>query len=144
MRLVCLLSLALLASCGGQTPVDCSRYEGPDTLRCMEENESKGERAMLLECLPFSGPEKITGLWVIGFEKNDFFEGRRPTGDSIRTQDSDTELVTDEDLHSTAPYDALEVELTGRRSLCEFTGVSPHLVVADDLRVKSRRGLVAR
>jgi hypothetical protein len=110
----------------------------------MHENESRGQRAMLLKCLPFSEPEHITGLWVIGFEKNDFFEGSRPTGPSIITQDSDTELVTDKDVHSTAPYDALEVELTGRRSLCEFSEITPHLIVADHLRVRSRRGLVAR
>jgi hypothetical protein len=113
-------------------------------VRCMEENGSRGERATLLKCLPYSEPVKITGLWVVGFEKNDFFEGMRPTGESIIRQDSDTELVTNADVRSTAPYDALEVELTGRRSLCRFTEVTPHVIVVDNLKVKSRRGIVAR
>lgn len=113
-------------------------------LRCTEENEAKGQRAVLLNCLPFSDPVKTTGLWVIGFEKNDFFEGKRPAEKDIITQDSDTELVWDGDVRSTAPYDVLEVELTGRRSLCEFTGITPHLIVAEELKVKSRRGAIAR
>ena len=109
----------------------------------MSENQSKGDRAMLLKCLPFSEPEKIAGLWVVGFEKNDFFEGRRPTGRSIITRASDTKLVAVDDVRSTAPYDALEVELTGRRLLCPTNPVQPHLIVANDLRVKSRRRLRA-
>ena len=144
MRVLSLLALALLSSCGEEQVVDCRSNLTAKTARCLDENMSKGERGMLLACLPFSEPVKTSGLWVIGFEKNDFFEGKRPITGSIITQDSDTELVWDEDLRSKAPYDALEVEVTGRRSLCEFTKVTPHLIVAENLKVKSRRALVAR
>ena len=142
-RFVLTLALASLASCGPE-PVECSRFEGAATLRCMDEMESKGERAMLLKCLPFSEPEEISGVWVTGFERNAFFEGRRATDEYILTGYSDTELITAEGGRATENYEALEVELTGRRSLCPFTKITPHLIVADKMKVKSARRLVAR
>lgn len=144
MRLLPLMALASLSSCGHVETVDCDHYLRPETARCLELNEAKGERAMLLACLPFSAPVKTSGLWVVGFEKNDFFEGKRPAVESMLTEESDTELVWDGDVRSQSPYNALEVQLTGRRSLCRFTELTPHLIVADELKVKGRQALVAQ
>ena len=143
MRQLILLALPLLASCE-PARVDCGRYETPATLSCMDKHEAKGERAMLLACLPFSQPEKVSGVWVTGFERNAFFEGRHLADGSILTEDSDTELVAEEAVRSNERYHALEVELTARRSVCPFTKITPHLIVADRMTVKGRSDLVAR
>jgi hypothetical protein len=144
MRFFCLFALVLLTACGGPRSIDCSQRKDADTLRCIDRNAAKGDRATLLACSPFSGSEKIAGLWVTGFEKNDFFEGDRPSGNEVVTRVSDTELVTDEHVRSAAPYDAMEVELVGRRSMCAITKLKPHLILVDEMKVKERRGLVAQ
>jgi len=147
-RLASLFLLLALVSCGEPDLVDCTKLNTAETLSCMERNEAQGEPAMLLACLPFSSPEKIKGVWILGFEKNDFFAGEWPDEPPPVGRVSHTEVVVSKErlerLRSSAPYDALWVELTGRRSLCRFTGLTPHLIVADNLEVRRRASVVAR
>ncbi len=114
----------------------------------MEKNQPRGEPAMLLACSPFSSPRKVRGVWVVGFEMNEFFAGEWPDEPPPLSRDSDTELVVTEQqserLRSSAPYDVLWVELTGRHSLCPFTSFTPDLIVVEDIEVRRRAPLIAR
>jgi len=42
--------------------------------QCADKHREKGEAGRVVACLPFSSPLKTSGIWVVGFEKNDFFE----------------------------------------------------------------------
>lgn len=137
-RLIALLGLLGVTGCNRPETVDCTRINAA-ALKCSEENHQAGDKAWLLRCLPFSTPVRTRGVWVTGFEKNDFFEYKRPA--SIE-ETSDTELVLDEknDITDGDPgsTEALEVDLIGRRTLCEFTRIKPHLIVVDKITVTRR------
>lgn len=98
------------------------------------------------ECLPFSSPRRMSGVWVEGFEYSAFFEGARSWNDvSEHAFDFDQGLTwlsakggvnlpggrTD----SFGDYEVFHIEFTGRRSLCAFgyghLGGSKHEVIAE-------------
>jgi hypothetical protein len=101
------------------------------------------------KCMPYSPPERLHGVWVIGLEYSGFFpnassytetEGR---SDKIwlRAKPSPSPEVTA--AGQGAGTRAYAVELIGRRSLCDFNyghmGMSPQEVIAQ--RIISMRPL---
>ena len=142
MRGIVLLALASLVSCG-PTRVDCSHYEAPATLRCMDKNKAKGERAMLLECFPYSKPERIEGTWYYGFELNAFYEGTHaPSAYLGLPGPVDTGLEYDPHLPVDGDVRVLQMELIGRRSQCPM-GLPERIIVVDRV-ISSRVTAVAR
>jgi hypothetical protein len=86
-RALWLISLPLmLGACEKQQPLDCAKGQLPALDHCFDQNRAKGEPASLVACLPFSERLMTSGTWVVGFEKNDFFEGwgsREPPADVL-------------------------------------------------------------
>jgi hypothetical protein len=98
------LLLPLLFACDKQRQIDCTQVDWRSLERCMDANKSKGEAAMLTACLPFSEPLKTTGVWVIGFERNDFFEGPKPPPvQTMWEASTGAELVVDEKIYKWKP-----------------------------------------
>lgn len=103
-------------------------------------NAAKQERDQLLACFPFSKPERMSGVWVIGLERSSFFENTRRYGPSLE-QRYDTWLYVEDATWKkvappTAPLDQwFHVELIGRRSMCDgmwgHMGISPKAVIVD-------------
>jgi len=99
---------------------------------------------MLIACLPFSQPIKTQGTWVIGFEKNDFFEGRRPPpADLMWTGSTGSQLILDEKDRGKIPpvgpqtY-ALQVDLVGRRALCPIGLIDVYPIAVEQLTIERR------
>jgi hypothetical protein len=126
--------------CAPRTSVNCADFDDDKIAQCFDRAEQKSDqRAMLLKCVPFSKSEKIEGLWLVGFEKNDFFEGRSSPRAADWAKDSNTELfANDEVIGRTMATQALQVTVKGRRSLCKFTDLTPNLIVAEEIVVRRR------
>lgn len=141
MRLIGFVAvLPVLAACGTQEPLDCTPSEFAPIERCIDENRAKGEAAALVACLPFSQPLKTQGIWVVGFEKNDFFEGsRRPSEEALWTHSTGAELIVDETVFQpTNETRAFEVEVRGRRALCPVGVVNPYPIAVEKIRIRRR------
>jgi len=97
---------------------------------------------MLTTCLPFSEPLNTTGIWVVGFEKNDFFEGPKPPSAQIMWEESTgAELVVDEKVYRpNHDIEALEVELVGRRALCPTGVINAYPIAVETLHIRRRLG----
>lgn len=108
----------------------------------MEANKSKGETTMLTACLPFSAPLRTSGIWVVGFEKNDFFEGSKPPPTRVMWEGSTgAELIVDEKTYrSNHRIEALQVEVIGRRALCPIGAANPYPIAVETLQIKRRLG----
>jgi len=133
---ICLATVGM-SSCTSPSSPDCTHLNPIHTSQCFDQERSKGERQMLLRCFPFSPPEKISGLWVVGFEKNDFFEGKAAPTESDLSKNSGTRLISDDSRPSESGIvKAFQVQLTGRRSICEFSKIDPHLIIVDRITVQ--------
>lgn len=116
--------------------------------RCFEQNRAKGEPVRVVACLPFSKPLVTNGIWVVGFEKNDFFEGlgkRVPPADFLWTRSTGASLVVDDKVQERiAPVGpeiyALEVEVVGRRALCPVGLLNAYPIAVEKLKVIRRIG----
>ena len=109
--------------------------------RCWERNRAKGEASALVGCLPFSEQLSTEGVWVVGFEKNDFFEGKRPPPrDLLWSQSTGAELIVDERVFKPPvhPTQALEVAVVGRRALCPVGLLNAYPIAVQKLRVRRR------
>lgn len=143
MRITILLAaFATVSACGHQKPVDCTKVDLIALDRCWEKNRSKGEASALVACMPFSERISTDGIWVVGFEKNDFLEGmKRPPNDELLWSESTgAELAVDESLFKRPlhPMAAFEVEVVGRRALCPVGFPNPYPIAVEKLRIKRR------
>jgi hypothetical protein len=136
-----------VVACRKEQSLDCTKMDLKSLDRCFEQNRAKGEPASLVACLPFSDPLVTNGIWVVGFEKNDFFEGwdgRFPPGD-LWTGTTGAGLIVDEKvLERIAPVGpatyAWEVDVVGRRALCPAGILNPYPIVVEKLNVRRRIG----
>ena len=131
-----------IAACTNQEQIDCTSIDLPTIERCHQKNQGKGEVAALVACLPFSPPLKTSGVWVVGFEKNDFFEGRpSPPPNVIWTDSTGAELLVDEKIFKPRnDTEALQVELVGRRALCPLGVINPYPIAVEKLQITKRMG----
>jgi hypothetical protein len=149
MRPLSLIALLVsLGACQKEQPLDCMNVDLQSEHDCFEQNRAKGERASLLACLPFSEPLMTTGIWVVGFEKNDFFEGfgkHLPAADFLWTEGTGASLIVDDDVRRRiAPVGpkihALQVDVVGRRALCPVSFPNAYPIVVEKLEVRRRIG----
>lgn len=124
-----LLCVAAFASCGASPPQGCS-LDGKQVLKCAAEHDQDSEGEMLVACLPFSKPQLITGAWVYGFEHNSFFSGKRASAKLLRSFPIGTELEVKHSIPDDGRLRVFQVEVIGRRSLCDM-GFPKHIIVAD-------------
>ena len=141
--------LALVDLCG------CSAKPAPELqpLTCGQLKDEKLMRAHCIEakdpaqsCLPYSRPERFSGIWVVGFETSLFFPGTMPPVRSSHWADTALRISPTLDRSPIAeqvekmrkrdgPYGRqLSVGFIGRRSLCRFSyghAASPNEVVVD-------------
>jgi hypothetical protein len=108
----------------------------------MDANHSKGEATMLTACLPFSERLSTSGIWVVGFEKNDFFEGPKPPPGQIMWEGSTgASLVVDEKVYKpNHDIEAFQVDVLGRRALCPVGPINPYPIAVEKLQIKRRLG----
>jgi hypothetical protein len=141
-----MLLLPLLSGCTHHEQVDCTALQWPALSKCFDENKSRGEPASLLACLPFSQPVKTEGTWVVGFEKSDFFEGKRiPPADVMWTQSTGSDLIVDDRTRERiAPAGpqiyAFQVDVVGRRALCPIGVLNSYPIAVERLKIKRRIG----
>lgn len=110
--------------------------------QCADKNRAKGEAEMMVACLPFSSLLKTSGIWVVGFEKNDFFEGGPPPPPEIMwRQGTGADLIVDEKLfHPTPDVQAYQVDVVGRRALCPMGAINPYPIAVESLAIRKRLG----
>ena len=123
--------------------MDCTKVDMDALNRCWAKNESKGEASALIACLPFSDRIMTEGFWVVGFEKNDFFERKRPPPEDILwSQSTGAELVVDRRLlkPSGATTRIFEVAVVGRRALCPVGGLNEYPIAVEKLQIRRRIG----
>jgi hypothetical protein len=97
---------------------------------------------MAVACLPFSKTLKTTGTWVVGFERNDFFEGPRPPPAAIMWHSSSgAELIVDEKLFRPSDeIQAYQVDVIGKRAMCAMWVPNPYPIAVEKLIVRRRIG----
>jgi hypothetical protein len=137
-----LVVLPLLGGCTRQPQIDCAAIQWPTLSKCFDEHRSEGEYAGYLACFPFSEPLKTEGTWVVGFEKNDFWEGRRPPPAEVLWNDSTgAQLWVDEKLYRPAvgKVEALQVEVVGRRAMCAVGPINPYPIIVQSLHIKAKQ-----
>src|SRR6476620_11170446 len=92
-----ILILVFASACDKQHQLDCTHLDLQAVDRCAEANRTKGQAASLVACLPFSERLKTSGTWIVGFEKNDFFEGGEvPPPDRMWVESTGASLIVDE------------------------------------------------
>jgi hypothetical protein len=149
MRAFSLIALLVgISACQKEQSLDCTKVDLPSEERCFERNRAKGEAASLVACLPFSEPLATTGIWVVGFEKNDFFEGWGsvvPAADILWTGSTGASLIVDDKVtEKVAPLGpeiyALQVDVVGRRALCPVGVLNAYPIAVEELKVRRRIG----
>lgn len=139
MRHIILLALLpFLVACGKPETVDCTGIDFEASERCFEGKRDSGWATALIACFPFSQPLTTQGVWVVGFEKNDFFEGlRRPPEEVLWTDHTGAELIVDEAIFQpTNETRAFEVAVRGRRALCPMDVINPYPIAVETLQIK--------
>ena len=129
-----------LGGCTRHEQIDCTAGQWPAWHKCLDDHQSQGTSASFLACLPFSEAINTEGVWVVGFEKNDFFEGpRTPPSEVLWTGSTGTELMVDEKLYRpNNRVEALKVRLIGRRALCPMGLINPYPIIVQSLRISGR------
>ena len=152
MRSVFLLSLLpILGSCDERKLLDCSYTSSSVNSfeQCYNQHRGKGEATALVACLPFSERLQTTGIWVVGFERNDFFEGglRPPPAQYMWHSSTGAELVVDKDalagqrlFEKTPEPVAYAVEVVGRRALCPVGAGNAYPIAVEKLVIRRRIG----
>jgi hypothetical protein len=136
MRHLLILAAMGLAACQPRAPQDCASA-ARQAPACIERHRAGGTdgRDFLLDCFPFSDPERIAGAWVTGFETDEFYEGQVATASLIHRDVGGTQLVMEEEEEGARDGALLrlyQMELTGRRSRCEM-GFPRHYVIVDEV-----------
>ena len=117
-----LTSVALLFGCSSSEPIDCPAYFS-NLDSCVDNARAKEVDFRWSECLPYSDPIIITGIYANGFEHNVFWEG--PYAD-MQDLWSIPEVVTSLDIDRPLRTDGegnrlntlSEIKFIGRRPLC--------------------------
>jgi hypothetical protein len=137
--------LLSMGACQQQKPLDCTKFDLPSVHSCFAKNRSRGEAATLVACLPFSQRLMTTGTWVVGFEKNDFFEWdpRVPPTDVMWTDSTGASLVVNEKVREKlAPAgpqtNAFHVDVVGRRALCPVGILNSYPIAVEKLKINRR------
>lgn len=135
-----ILALVTLSGCSVEPPQDC-KVAFKQGFQCTERYRGKSDREMLLACIPFTKPERITGAWVHGFETNEFYEGESASAALIGKRIGDTELEI-EGADRLGPSRRLfQMDFIGRRSRCDM-GFPRHIIIVE--RIKSQREVFRR
>lgn len=139
-HIIVLALLSLLAACGKPGPIDCLGLDLEASERCFEDKRGSGWATAMIACFPFSQPLTTQGVWVVGFEKNDFFEGlQRPPKEVLWTDHTGAELIVDEAIFQpTNETRAFEVAVRGRRALCPLDVINPYPIAVEKLQIKRR------
>ena len=132
-----ILWAAVLTGCNAGPPQDC-KMAGKQALQCLERNDGKSDRDLLLACFPFSKPERIAGAWVYGFETSEFYEGERASPEHLKGRASDTDLELEVELGLDSRPRVYQVDFIGRRSQCDM-GLPSNILLVD--RVISKRSV---
>jgi hypothetical protein len=147
MRVLMLAWLPLLVgACRDEQPIDCTAINLPTINRCFEQNRAKGEVFSVVACLPFSERLTTRGVWVVGFEKNDFFEQSfTPPSEIMWTASTGSSLIVDDKIQQrVAPVDshlyAFEVNVVGRRALCPVGDINAYPIAVEKLKITGRIG----
>ena len=132
----CLSTLLWLSGCGERShpplpPLTCAQINDPQAVRdhCLS---SGGENLGEASCLPFAPPQRMSGLWIVGFETSEFFPGAtaRP---SRAPRLSERTALSISNMFQTSPaakqVEALAkgetheiwVDMIARRSICTFS-----------------------
>jgi len=134
-----------MGACQQQKPLDCTKVDLASVDRCFEQNRAKGEAASLVACLPFSERLMTNGTWVVGFEKNDFFEwgARVPPADVMWTESTGASLIVgDKVREKVAPAGpqtyAFQVDVVGRRALCPLGALNGYPIAVEKLKINRR------
>lgn len=97
---------------------------------------------MLIACLPFSEPLKTSGVWLVGFEKNDFFENPWRPNSTMMQASTGAALIVDEKIYRPGKeIEALQVDLVGRRALCPVGVINSYPIAVEKLRMTKRLAL---
>jgi len=142
-----LISLTLaIGACAEERPLDCSWIDVARLDQCTERNEAKGQVGSFVACFPFSKRLFTKGVWVVGFEKNDFFEGPRPPpADVMWNESTGASLMVESAIRQKiAPagpeFRAFEVDVVGRRALCPTGEFNQYPIAVERLKVRRRLG----
>lgn len=142
MRAALLVPLFLaLGSCDARV-VDCVKIDFATVDRCFQENRAKGDAAKVVACMPFSERISTEGYWVVGFEKNDFFEGSAPPPEKLLWSGSTgADLIVDEKPFKVPEEpQAFEVDVVGRRALCPMSLINAYPIAVEQIHVRRRIG----
>jgi hypothetical protein len=114
---------AVVASCSASPPTNCEDAE-QNLLQCMSEYGPIGSRELLLNCVPYSKSERISGTWAHGFEFNEFYEGEAVSvHDALQSQERSVKLLEPENYFEKfkpVPTRVSTIVVEGRRPLCNF------------------------
>jgi hypothetical protein len=144
--LLLILPLLLAGACKQTRPVDCTQIDFEAVMRCYEKNASKGEVARSVACLPFSERLTTSGTWVLGLEKNTFFEGSgTPHAEVMWKESTGASLIVDEGILNNIPWAkretrAFRVDVVGRRALCAIDILNSYPIAVEKLTVKGHIG----
>jgi hypothetical protein len=145
MRLLPLFAL-LLACCGQRPPTaeECKALAAPNAVvaRCYGGKlEPSASYIGDLKCWPFSKPQRLVGLWLIGLEASEFY----PNAKSLQEVNQRPQIWLESSLLERRPEllaaaqgagtRVYAVELEGRQSLCDgmfgHFGMYPRKVIAE-------------
>jgi len=120
--------------------VDCTTFDMAAFNECWGKNRAQGETSSVVACRPFSDRISTEGVWVVGFEKSDFFDGkRRPPDDVLWSQSTGAELIVDERLFKPPVHPrAFEVAIVGRRALCPMGVLNAYPIAVEKLHIRRR------
>lgn len=131
-----------LTACDEQPLVDCTRLDMAAVERCWDRRRGDGEASAVVACLPFSQRLSTEGFWVVGFEKNDFFEGKnRPPDKVLWSGSTGAALILNEGVFNVPERtQAFEVSVVGRRALCPMGATHAYPIAVEKLEVRRRVG----
>ena len=156
-----LLILSLLAACSQRSKVPANKQSSDDQWksaytsaeckalaardavleRCFGGDLRDGNHVGDLRCMPYSPRQRMTGVWLVGYEYSAFFPGASTYADVKGRSDKiwleakrplPKEVVAARQGAGTRAY---AIDLIGRRSLCDthygHFGMSPQEVIAE-------------
>ena len=128
---------ALLAACAQDAPVDCPEYF-TNVDECVDQATKDDDGFTWDECLPYSEPTVIVGLFAQDFEHNVFWEGPNADLEEVWSHPYPaTRLQLDRPLKADAEGMQLatitRLRFVGRRPLCIVTTGESWLMVDEIL-----------
>lgn len=127
------------------TSAECKALTARDAFlkRCFGGDLKEGNYVGDLKCMPYSRPERMAGVWLVGFEASAFFPEASTYADVKGTPAKiwlqaepplPKEVISARQGAGTRAY---AIDLVGRRSLCDFHyghfGMSSQEIIAERL-----------